>query len=297
MREQSGDALKMQIGAFVGCPADPKVSRPLRDARPIETFVDWLDRPATTEAHAASLAALTQRSILEGDRSIVEETKKAAANVAETFVREWEGLMALTKDEGMPQGGRSRMAIELQRLCGEFLLGGLADRGFLPGHGFPTDVVSFLPGKEFRAAQDAPADGLRQFRNVGPQRSLDLAIRDYAPGSEIVLDGLVHRSAGVTLNWKRPANADGIAEIQSLRHRWQCTDCRASGTTRGSGPEHCPECGSARPPTQEFLRPAGFSVDPRVVANADTDALSYVPPEDPAVSTRTAAWQNLPGPS
>ena len=181
-------------------------------------------------------------------------------------------------------------------MCGEFLLGSLADRGFLPGHGFPTDVVSFMPGKEFKSPQDVSAEGARQFRTVGPQRSLDLAIRDYAPGSEVVLDGLVYRSAGVTLNWKRPANEDNVAEVQSLRFLWRCVACGASDIKRGGPPDCCPVCGSERLNSQEFLRPAGFSVDPRVRAHADTDTLSYVPPEDPVVSTREATWLSLPVP-
>lgn len=296
MRERAGDALKMQIGAFIGCPGDPKEARPPKSDRPVEAFVDWLERPVTASSYASSLATLTRCSILEGDQRLVEDTKDAITELARGFVAEWEGLVALAKDEGLQDAGKSRMAVELRRMCGEFLLGGLADRGFLPGHGFPTDVVSFIPGKEFKSAQDAPPDGTRQFRTVGPQRSLDLAIRDYAPGSEVVLDGLVHRSAGVTLNWKRPAREENLAEVQSLRHFWRCDECGASDTRRGGGPDCCPTCGAERPGSVEFIRPAGFSVDPRVRAHADTDILSYVPPEDPVVSTREAAWRSLPVP-
>src|SRR5690606_6555652 len=170
-----------------------------------------------------------------------------------SFVAEWEGLVALAKEEGLQDAGRSRMAIELRRMCGEFLLGSLADRGFLPGHGFPTDVVSFMPGREFKSPQDAPQDGSRQFRTVGPQRSLDLAIRDYAPGSEVVLDGLVHKSAGVTLNWKRPASEENVAEVQSLRFHWRCVECGASDTRRGGKPDYCSVCGATNLLTAEFL--------------------------------------------
>ena len=218
------------------------------------------------------------------------------AELANGFVAEWEGLVTLAKDEGLQDAGKSRMAVELRRMCGEFLLGSLADRGFLPGHGFPTDVVSFMPGKEFKSPQDAPLEGARQFRTVGPQRSLDLAIRDYAPGSEVVLDGLVYKSAGVTLNWKRPANEENVAEVQSLRYLWRCAACGASDIKRGGPPDCCPACGAERLTSEEFLRPAGFSVDPRVRAHADTDTLSYVPPEDPVVSTRDTTWQRLPAP-
>ena len=141
-----------------------------------------------------------------------------------------------------------------------------------------------------------PTEGARQFRTVGPQRSLDLAIRDYAPGSEVVLDGLVHKSAGVTLNWKRPASEENLAEIQSLRYLWHCAECGASDTKRGGATDYCPACGAERLSSVEFLRPAGFSVDPRTRAHADTDTLSYIPPEDPVVSTRDTTWQSLPLP-
>ena len=262
----------------------------------MENFIDWLERPATVSAFRDSLVRLTQRSILEGDQSLVEDAREAVTELARDFVAEWEGLVTLAKDEGVQDAGKSRMAVGLRRLCGEFLLGSLADRGFLPGHGFPTDVVSFMPGKEFKSSQSAPLEGARQFRTVGPQRSLDLAIRDYAPGSEVVLDGLVHKSAGVTLNWKRPANEENVAEVQSLRYLWRCATCGASDITRGWPPDCCPACGAERPISEEFLRPAGFSVDPRVRAHAETDTLSYVPPEDPVVSTRDVAWQSLPVP-
>src|SRR3546814_4437552 len=52
-----------------------------------------------------------------------------------------------------------------------------------------------------------------------PSRSRDVAIFEYAPGRSIVVDGVVRESAGVTLNWKRPASIDGLREIQSLRVR------------------------------------------------------------------------------
>ncbi|MBE1203681.1 DEAD/DEAH box helicase [Aminobacter carboxidus] len=296
MRERAGDALKMQIGAFLGCPADIKESRPLRADRPVEIFVEWLERPGTAQAHQERINHLTKRSILERDLTLIQNTRDAIVQATRTFVADWEGLVALAKDEGVREAGQTRMTVELKRLCGEFLLSGLADRGFLPGHGFPSDVVTFLPGKQFKLPDETTPDGNRHRRAVGPQRSLDLAIRDYAPGSEVVLDGLVHKSAGVTLNWKRPASEEGIAEIQSLRFHWRCAECGASDTKRGGRPDCCHVCGAEKPETIEFLRPAGFSVDPRERAHAETDTPTYVPPEDPIASTRGTPWGSLPVP-
>lgn len=295
MHQQSGNAMKMQIGAFLGCPGDIDTSRPLSPDRPVEGFISWLEKPSTREELQDSIAKLTLRTILESDRMLIFETRDAIRALADQFSAEWEGLRALARDEGRPQSGIARMTVELRRLCGEFLLSSLADRAFLPGHGFPTDVVSFVPGKQFRTLDNLP-DGARQSRSAGPQRSLDLAIRDYAPGSEVVLDGLVYQSAGVTLNWKRPASEECINEIQSIRSHWQCEECGASGT-RGAGESGpCPACGAPQLVTEEYLRPAGFSVDPREQAHAETDTLDYVPPKDPDVSTRDAVWCNLPIP-
>jgi len=65
MRERAGDALKMQIGAFMGCPADLKEARPLKADRPVEIFIEWLERPGIARAHQAQIDHLTKRSILE----------------------------------------------------------------------------------------------------------------------------------------------------------------------------------------------------------------------------------------
>lgn len=296
MHQQAGNLPTMQIGDFLGCPTDLASARPAKADRPVEAFLAWLSAPSTEQAFADGLTRLTARTVLESDRTLISETRTTLEHLQSEFTAEWEGLRALARDEKSPQAGVARMIVELKRLCGEFLLSSLADRGFLPGHGFPTDVVSFIPGKEFRATAGSSPDGARQAHWSGPQRSLDLAIRDYAPGSEVVLDGLVYRSAGVTLNWKRPANEENVAEIQSLRKHWRCDDCGASGTRGPSDPTSCGACGAPHTRAEEFLRPAGFSVDPREQAHDDTSLLSYVPPEDPDVSTCDAPWQNLPLP-
>lgn len=151
--------------------------------------------------------------------------------------------------------------------------------------------MTFLP---YRSKSDQPLDGRRTTRLSGPQRSLDLAIRDYAPGSEIVLDGLVHKSAGVLLNWKRPATEENIRDVQSLKFHWNCKRCGSSDSNRNKLVE-CPVC--AGPVTsRQYLRPGGFTVDARDKVHAETDLISYVAPEEPSVSVRAAPWVSLPIP-
>ena len=92
------------------------------------------------------------------------------------------------------------------------------------------------------------------------------------------------------------ASEENIAEIQSLRFHWRCAECGASDTRRGGRPDCCNVCGATNPEATEFLRPAGFSVDPRERAHAETDTPTYVPPDDPIASTRGTPWRSLPVP-
>ncbi|MER9503903.1 DEAD/DEAH box helicase [Mesorhizobium sp. M0579] len=293
-----GDALRMTIGAFFGCPADPSMNRTLKAERSSALFAGWLDKPSTRQLTMESINTITRRSVLDGDVTLVDEALVALDTVEKRFLEEWEGLRLMAREEGIQEAGRTRMGIELQRHCDEFLLSGLADRGFLPGHGFPSDVVTFIPARQSGKESDhSTRDGRRQFRSLGPQRSLDLAIRDYAPGSEVVIDGLVHKSAGVTLNWKRPANEDNLVEVQSLRQHWRCLDCGTAETRSGRKSDSCADCGSRSIERSKYIRPAGFTVDSRTVAHAETDIVDYVKPQEPVVSARNAPWRGLPDPS
>jgi len=291
MLERGGDTIRMTIGAFMGTPSGVSERRLLADQRPIAMFKEWLSAPTTLALVSDDLQRLVKHSVLEGETTLVDACLEAAKELEETFQAEWDGLQVMAKDEDIKEAGKSRMGMELKRLCEEFLLSALADRGFLPGHGFPTGVVTFLP---HRSKANQPIDGKRMTRLTGPQRSLDLAIRDYAPGSEIVLDGLVHQSAGVLLNWKKPVTEEHIRDVQSLKFHWKCRRCGTSDSSRARIVE-CPSCASPVS-SQQYLRPSGFTVDPLKKVHAETDRISYVAPEDPIVSVRASPWVSLPIP-
>jgi len=94
------------------------------------------------------------------------------------------------------------------------------------------------------------------------------ALREYAPGAEVVIDGQVYVSKGITLNWHAPASVADIQEIQSIRYAWRCggkNGCGASGTSQAKIPAHCPECSNSISSNTDqsltYLDPAGFAVD------------------------------------
>ena len=69
---------------------------------------------------------------------------------------------------------------------GEFILSELARRGFTPSYGFPVDVVSFDHIADQRSSGVSyQGYGYGEYQG-GASRTLDIAIREYAPGAEIV---------------------------------------------------------------------------------------------------------------
>lgn len=128
-----------------------------------------------------------------------------------------------------------RLQIEKTRHCKEYLLRDLAARTFLPGYGFPTDIVNFdnftiedykrEKSAESKVKQDRE-DNITRYKGL-PSRNLAIAIREYAPGAEVVLDGRVFKSAGISLHWHNLGG--GIAEAQKLDVAWRCDMCGTQG--------------------------------------------------------------------
>lgn len=296
LRERAPDIRRLRTGWFFDATDDGT-------AAPCERFIDWCGGEALAAAGLAEgLGQLARRTIVAGRPAayLLGRTAEAARRAAERWRADLDALLAQqsalqTRDgDSMPERA---IAIQLKRLRGEYLLGELADLAFLPGYGFPTDVVSFVTTtvEDLNQRVNAGREDNRGQRAGYPSRHLTIAIRDYAPGTDTVLDGRVYRSGGVTLNWQVPVDAQGAPEIQNLRWAWQCRDCGANGT-RLLFPEHCPSCGGAgdRLVRHRYLQPAGFAVDIRCKPHNDITIPQYIPVRDPLVSLDGADWMPLP---
>ncbi len=292
-RQHGANALKIKAGAFFGCPAEAKSAE--EDENPARHFAHFATLETTRTDLARDIAGLTRGSALAGDLAVFETAAGMMADARARFADEWRALREARAAfaSGNAPAAKS-LGVQIARLCGEFLLGELSERGFLPSHGFPTGVVSFLC-----AAPAARAEGKspRRPSTSRPQRPLDVAMREYAPGSEVVLDGLVYRSAGVTLNWQRPASEAGVSEIQDLQQRWRCRACGDSGSSKVRDGASCPDCGSPDLIWTAYLVPAGFAADLRQEPHADPDEVSFVPAEAPILSLRRAPWTGLADPA
>ena len=273
---------------------------------PADRFTDWCEAEAVADDWLrAGVETITRRTLLAGlgVKRLLARTAEALRRAASRWRRDLEALLAqeqiVRTNDGDSVAERA-VAIQLTRLRKEYLLGELADLAFLPGYGFPTDVVPFVTTtleelSRKKASSDDGREDNRAWRSGYPSRNLAIAIRDYAPGTDTVLDGRVYRSGGVTLNWQIPVDAGGPPEIQDLRWVWRCNACGDSGT-RSTLPERCPDC--AADATQlvraHYLQPAGFAVDLREQPHNDVSVPQYIPVRDPLISLAGTAWMNLP---
>jgi DEAD/DEAH box helicase domain-containing protein len=274
LRGQGGIKVTTQIGTFLGAtenPESPFVADPQADAFLVALRSDWVADSAVITA----LKSLTTGTALQGQSGLTERTAQAFDDVRNRWRLEY--LTLVDGQRSAPEGDATHnfYKYRARRMRRDFMMTDLARRGFAPSYGFPVDVVAFdhvgQPGTD---------------REGGPSRSLDIAIRDYAPGSEVVIDGLVHRSDGILPAW---GNRNDPDSVEDLRSHWTCRDCGAFGISRAPMP-NCPACAQLTT-TREILRPSGFLGTSRPHVAYET--LEWVRPDRPRVTTDSAAWQSL----
>ena len=116
---------------------------------------------------------------------------------------------AMKENIGVDENKASSLMKSLGTLKKEQTISILAENGILPKYGFPTDLVELhLPAVE-RSAEDD---------RLSLSRGMRQAIREYAPGSEIVAGKSLWRSVGI----KKPRGYD-----LSVRRYGKCPECGA----------------------------------------------------------------------
>jgi hypothetical protein len=270
-----------------------------------ERFIAWLGTDTLREdvGLTEELSLLLAGTALEGAiLPALDETRDAIQRARAEFAKEWEAIRFDITDTRDNAARASALGRQMKRLTGEYLLGDLAGRGFLPGYGFPTDVVNFdndlFSSNDRLGAQqgDAPttSDGAnRRWRlRDTPSRQLDLAIRDYAPGNDVVVDGRVYRSAGLRLDWRRPVTEENSKNIQALGTAWRCRNCGATGSTH-TDPVVCSACGGDSLVKHRYLKPAGFSCDPWIKPHDKVEEVNFIKPRAPWVAAQGGEWVHL----
>ncbi|WGG51454.1 helicase C-terminal domain-containing protein [Rugamonas sp. DEMB1] len=264
-----------------------------------ERFMLWCEHGeknlnAVLRAGLEALVTGTSLQSVQASR-LAADAGTSMRQSSEQWTAVYEGVVQQLKIfEGETSKNSALKALEIQirRIEDEYLLSELANRRFLPGYGFPTDVVS-LDNRTRSAVVDGGAtreDNRGRYQDL-PSRDRVTALREYAPGADLVMDGLIYRSRGITLNWHVPASEADAREAQLFKYAWRCRRCGASGNSMSVRPECCQECGftlEARD-IPLYLVPSGFAVDFFDEPHTDVTVQRYMPVEQPWLSVN-APW-------
>ncbi len=142
----------------------------------------------------------------------------------------------------------------------KFVLSFLAEEGFLPNAGLPTGIIEF----EKITLSDI---GRNDRTKENPSYPISRALTEFAPGNEILIDGLNYKSSGIMMknHWGQEAERK---VIQGCR---QCGYQRIVPIEKNIK-DSCPKCGSLdsfvgiqlgdhKGHFTELIEPAGFSID------------------------------------
>ncbi|WP_207064019.1 DEAD/DEAH box helicase [Motiliproteus sp. SC1-56] len=271
------------------------------EVSPKEKFCGWIEHVAQGEKIPESLASGIKRlvtgSVLSGyspSRLLVRvgehvnAVSKAWLPSYSKLAQEFESIQSLSESDPY----RRRVEKDLKRLGQEYLLSELAARAFLPGYGFPTGIATFDPFSitdyiSNRASKELHGRDDNLLRMQGkPSRDLPVAIREYAPGADVVLDGVVYRSAGIVLN-RFDSNANWSSP-QKLDTEYRCDHCGHIGNLLGKSDAElgCEHCGTTIKESnkREYIEPVGFAVDFYESPHNDVTTQKYIPVQDPWLS-------------
>jgi len=305
--EPHGFKIRTTIGGFFGATAPtinsetratqstdgPEASAipPEGENPPVERFLAWLAK-LDDDATAKQIKELIRDTALKDERldSLTAETGEALKKLLKAWREEYQSLLDVAAAAVGREDFHKALLLNAKRMYHEYLLGEIARRGFTPAYGFPVDVVTFehLAGhlRETQSSSETITYG--DIRGAA-SRDLNSAIREYAPGNELVIDGLVHRSEGLKLAWAAQADESGI---EDLRWLWNCADCGDFGLARNQ-PAACPTCNNrGKLGWRRTIRPAGF-VGERS-PHTSYESLGHVPMEPVKLNAGRAKWHALP---
>ena len=126
----------------------------------------------------------------------------------------------------------------------------LAESGLLPMFGFPTNV-RLLYHQQPRISNWPPTSGV-------VDRDIELAISQFAPGSETIKDKKIHTSIGI-VSYKREQNrvvtTNGIARQKTIGF---CENCKAVFENADKDDNICEICGYDKYKPIQGIEPKGF---------------------------------------
>lgn len=248
---------KLKTGHFFGgIKEDDGVYRLADSDSLVDTFIGWLSNSDVNELVGDSYRQLVMASILQ--ESSVDKVRTEVRLSVSELRTSWKNRFTELSDQLSELETDGTMAVfavkhQLHRHCETDILQYLTHEAWLPVHGFPTSVSTF-------DTTNHASDKSKKAKSAElVSRSSSIAIREYAPGAEIVQAGNTFVSAGLSMNWNRPATVEDNVESQNIYDIEVCQDC---GTINVSNVSDNPGCScSGRRDRYKAIEPLGYCVD------------------------------------
>ncbi len=253
-----------------------------------EKFIAYIDSKEFADNNEAKIKSIIRGSdLVHCDiQLIIDDITNSMVDIQKVFCDRVDALFSVYSKFQENEKGKNSLYYQIKRITGEFLLKFLGEKGFLPGHGFPRDIADFNTNENKENKWGGDGANYNSF----PKRQLDIALREYAPGASVTINGLVYKSAGISLNWKRPSSEKGVKEVQDLKYYWACEKC---GTIGDNHVENCSKCAS-NVEVFKALKPSGFvaslSEDDR---HDNVDDVNYIKMEPMKISLSHKELQEL----
>ncbi len=248
-------------------------------------------------AVSSSIEHLLMGTSMEGLlNESVKECHKALSDIATGWHQTYDEIVKAT--DSAANKGEHDLANKLRRLKEDHeeqqLLRYLSEQQFLPRYGFPIDVIHLDTG--FSRSQNK----VSRVAEHQLERDLSIGLREYGPGSEVIVGGQKLKSAGLVLSVRQQfadLNLNPEKVIQRVIRR--CEHCDYL--------EESPQCKTCKAcqsivtnPLRIAIRPLGFSCEIRAGSPTSTRSvdvrqqLPYLPPTFSPTDEEGIAWQSTP---
>ena len=234
------------------------------------------------------LDGLDLRIAIEHSITVLKAIHENWFNQLNYYLKEQEDLK---KQKIVNPAYENRINYDLATHRKTYLLTILINGGFLPGYGFPTNISTFNTStmqdfiRRRNAANDEREDNLVLIEGK-PSRNTAIALSEYSPGSQLVLDGKVYTSSGITLNFQNPD--DNVINYKMLNTAWRCKECGSSGKSTYGSRITCKNPSCTNPENVEFfefIEPSGFSVSFYDQPTNDISKQTFIKAENPWINT------------
>jgi len=183
----------------------------------------------------------------QGPESIIVPRHEEDLAVIQTFVEKLIPKLNDIRDQVIQNSERNSHSNS------NSLLDLLSSEGVLPTYSFPQNVVGFyIENQKGKISQK-------------PERALNIAISEYAPGKILVVDkktykvGGIYSSSSLATSRENPAESY-FSDSKYYSELYQCSDpyCGWTSTERPKD-DVCPFCHSTLTPSRKMLKPWGFA--------------------------------------